>query len=61
MEIMNNLISLNLTTKESDDIPCENCNKGIYVPRFPKNKINHLFSCNHCGTTVHIEANVTVE
>ena len=52
---------LEMTSKESDKIKCENCEKGIFVPANPESKINHMFYCNHCGIKVHIDPNVNIE
>ena len=61
MEIMNNLILLETTSKESDNIVCDVCGKGILVPNNPSFDINHSFHCNKCGERIHLEANVVVE
>lgn len=63
---MNNSISsdprsLTPTSKEKDQIECVVCHKGIYIPFNPSYEINHLFTCNKCGSRVHFEANVVVE
>lgn len=63
---MDNLISLDqhsltLTSKEEDQIQCDVCHEGIYVPFNPSYEINHGFICNKCGSHVHFEANVIVE
>lgn len=62
---MNNSIlsdrnKLTMTSKEKDKIECTVCHKGIYVPLNPKSEINHAFTCNKCGSRVHIEANVVI-
>ena len=54
-------LSLRLTTKESDEVVCEYCNKGVFVPKCPDSNINHSFTCNHCGVMVHIDADIIVE
>lgn len=64
--IMDNSISFDLhglapASKEEDQIQCNVCHEGIYVPFNPSYKINHGFICNKCGSRVHFEANVVVE
>lgn len=58
---MSNSILLKMTTKESDNIQCENCGKGIYIPKNPESEINHSFYCNYCGVRINLDADVVVE
>lgn len=61
MEIMSSSLSLRTTSKETDNIKCEKCEKGIFIPDYPESEINHSFHCNYCGIKVHLEADVVVE
>lgn len=58
---MNNSHLLGLTTRESDGVTCEKCNKGIFIPKYPDSEVNHSFKCSNCGAIAHIEASVSVE
>ncbi len=51
---MKNLI-LSKNTKQSDNIVCAVCKKGIYIPLKPKSDVNHRFICNKCGSRVNID------
>ncbi len=58
---MTNSSLLKLTSKEKDNIVCEVCSKGIFVPDHPQSEINHSFHCNVCGAKISIEKNIVVE
>lgn len=59
--ILSDQHSLTPTSKEEDQIKCIVCHEGIYIPFNPDYEINHLFTCNKCGSHIHFEANVVVE
>lgn len=63
METIDNLTSSKLTleTKSEDKVKCNFCNEGIMVPFNQQSKINHVFTCDKCGTTITLDCLVTVE
>lgn len=58
---MDNSNLLNMKTKASDNVICENCHKGHFIPEHPEVEINHGFHCSYCGEKVNLDGNVVVE
>ncbi len=46
---------LSKKTKQSDNIVCAICKKGIYIPLNPNSNVNRSFICNKCGSRVNID------
>lgn len=49
------VLTLSKETKQSDNIVCAICKKGVYIPLNPKSNINHSFICDKCGSRVNID------
>ena len=58
---MGNSILLDMTSKEEDQVPCDICGEGVYIPSHPEFEVNHSFYCNKCGAIINLDGNVTVE